>query len=385
MAKASSGADPHVLRIRCNSCGATLKVPKAVAGRFINCPKCEKKTQVPIDQKAADEEARDYGVNKLAYDTTGVCRSCGAKMAKNAVLCLKCGFDYRSGKQVEVVDKTKLPSDYPTWGKIFSALGGDAVTQGLVKILANTVLTGVAVGALGLGTTFTILWFVSDGFETPPAWPWYIGYGIAGIALLILAGLLEETFIEAASKGFYDRPITAGALPVATIYFLATAIPAFILPVLMLCFVAFKATFEQSKEFDALDPGWFDGAPMPTFIWNESSGPLGVGLAILFLAIGLVYFYFGVVSYITDLSVNPMNIFKWIGKSIVDIPAWLGLTLLFLGISVGLTCLIYFGGHSLEIYAPWVNMLTGGIAILTMSYALAAAAHMAGLIAKRHL
>ncbi|MBY0587983.1 hypothetical protein K2X85_12455 [bacterium] len=385
MAKASSGADPNVLRIRCNSCGSTLKVPKAVAGRFINCPKCEKKTQVPSDQKAADEEARDYDVNRLAFDTTGACRSCGAKMAKNAIICLKCGFDYRTGKNLEVMDRTKLPKDYPTWNKIFASLGGEVVTQGLVKVLSNTILTSVAVASLGLGTTFTIIWFISDGFKAPPAWPWYIGYGIAGIAMLIWFGLMQETFIETSSKGFYDRPITAGALPVASLYFLATALPAFILPILILCFVSFKATFERSEEFDALEPGWFDGAPMPTFVWNESTGPLGLGIAGLLTIMGLVYYFFAIASYITDLSVNPLNIFKWIGKSIADIPAWLGIVVMLLALSVGLTCLIYFGGHALEIYPPWVNMLTGAIGILTMSYALSAAAHTVGLIAKRHL
>lgn len=385
MAKAPSGTDPNVLRIRCTSCGSILKVPKTVAGKFINCPKCTKKTQVPRNQKEADEEAKDYDVNKLAYDTTGQCRSCGAKMAKNAIICVKCGFDYRSGKQTEVLDRTKLPSDYPTWGKIFSSLGGEIVTQGTVKILANTVLTLVAIGLLGLGTTFIILWFVADGFSTPPAWPWYIGYGISGLALLVLFGLWHESFIEASSKGLYDRAISAGALPVATLYFLATAIPAFLLPILLLLFVAFKTSNAETKQTDVLNPGWFDGAPMPAFVWNESSGPLGVGMAIFLGLIGMVYFFFGVASYITDLSVNPVNIFKWIGKSIADVPAWLGISALLIGLSVGLTCLIYFGGHSMEIYAPWVNMLTVAVGILTMSYALSVASHTVGLIAKRHL
>jgi hypothetical protein len=196
---------------------------------------------------------------------------------------------------------------------------------------------------------------------------------------------LHESFIEASSKGLYDRAISAGAAPVATLYFLATAIPAFLLPILVLCFVAFKVSSADTQQTDALNPGWFDGAPMPAFTWNESSGPLGVGLAILLGLIGLVYFFFGVASYITDLSVNPVNIFKWIGKSIADVPAWLGIAVLLIGLSVGLTCLIYFGGHSMEIYAPWVNMLTGAVGILTMSYALSAASHTVGLIAKRHL
>jgi DNA-directed RNA polymerase subunit M/transcription elongation factor TFIIS len=385
MAKASPETDPNTLRIRCNSCGSMLRVPKAVAGRFINCPKCQKKTQVPQNQKEADEEARDYGVNKLAYDTSGQCRSCGSKMAKNAIVCVKCGFDYRTGKQAEVVDKTKLPADYPTWNSMFKSMGGDAATKGTLQVVASAATAQIVGGLLGGGITFAILWFVSDGVTTPPAWPWYVGLGIVAVTVFFASGMLQEALIETSSRGLYGRAISSGSVPVAALYHWAINIPAMLFPALLLFFGALNVQKKKEEEFNMMDPGLLDGAPMLEITLKEGSGVPALVVVGILTCFGMIYFYFGLVSYITDLSVNPVNIFRWIGRCIVDIPAWMGITLGLILLASLVPILMVLGGNALALPPTIVNLLAAMAGNLLGAYSIATSAHLVGQIAKRHL
>ena len=204
MAKATpSGADRNLIKFTCLRCGATLKVPLSQANRYIECPKCKGRAHVPKDQAEADEESTNYGVNKLAYDVTGECRGCGAKMPKKAIICTKCGYDYRSGKNLEVVDKTKLPSDYPTWNKIFAGLGAETVINATIRVFSSIIISMISIGLVGFGILYIIMWFVANEFDKPPIWPWYITFGITIIATLVMFGMIQEALVEAASRALW--------------------------------------------------------------------------------------------------------------------------------------------------------------------------------------
>lgn len=389
MAKSPPGAAPGQLRFRCMLCGATLKVSNQLAGRYIDCPKCKKRTQVPANQKQADEEARDYDVNRLAFDNTGQCRNCGAKMSKNAVICVKCGFDYRSGKVAEVVDKTKLPSDYPTWNVIFGSFGSDYVVQGLVKVAANIVLTGVAVGVLGLGLTAGLLWWFTDIADGAPAWPWYIFFTIFGLGALVLGATLFDTFVALASRAMYGREISSGSIPVAALYFLAIAVPAFILPVVLFFTLALKTIpidpDSGKGRIVGDEPGFFESMPLPKIETNPDGLAAGAVLGGVLGIVGLVYFYFGVGSYAADLSVNPLTIFQWIGKSIADVPAWAGISLLLIGISQAALFGTLTLMSSLELEVQYTVIATAAVGLPLTAYALAVSAYTLGLVIKRHM
>jgi hypothetical protein len=87
------------LRFLCGRCRARLSVPKSLAGKFMECPKCKESTPVPYTQQEADEDAKDLGVQQMYYEVGEKCIKCGRKMKKGATLCIHCGFDYKEGKQ----------------------------------------------------------------------------------------------------------------------------------------------------------------------------------------------------------------------------------------------------------------------------------------------
>jgi len=389
MAKAkptsASGAERHLIKFRCLQCGSTLKVPVAQAGKYIQCPHCKNKTRVPQNQKEADDEAAGYGVNKLAYDLTGTCRGCGAKMAKNAVVCVKCGYDFRSGKNLEVVDKTKLPSDYPTWNKMFAAMGGEAVVNSTLRVASGFMIGGVIVGIVGMGILYAIMWFVANEWDRPPIWPWYITFGIAVIAFFAMIGMIQESLVESAARGLYGRAISAGSIPVAALYFLATAIPAYVLPTLVICFLVFHISPAPEQLPPGVDRGIINQGPLPVFTWNAEGGLVGLVLTTFLTAVGHVYYFFGIGSYAADLSVNPANIFKWIGKCIGDIFPWLGLSMILTIASFGIPTAVMYFGITNEITFTYVFLLWVALQVGLLSYTLAMSAHMAGQIVKRHL
>jgi DNA-directed RNA polymerase subunit M/transcription elongation factor TFIIS len=385
MAKASPEADKNLLRFRCNQCGSILRIGLAHANRYIDCPKCKNRTHVPANQKIADEEARDYGVNKLAFDTTGECRNCKAKMTKKAVVCVKCGFDYRTGKVAEVVDKTKLPSDYPTWPIVFKGLGSNETVNGMVKLLGTFGACGMISGLLGVGITVAILWFIWDGFEKPPVWPYLIAAGVFVLTFLALAGLIQEILVEVMGRVLYGKPISAGMIPVAALYFLGVFIPAWFFSVLILAFVAIDISAPPEQAPFGEEPNAFNRAPVPVFALNQDTGIASIVATVVLTVVGNLYLYFGVGSYATDLTINPINIFRRIGRCGVDVFAWLGIHFLFVLLATVVPAALYWGGMTLEIYPPWVILLSIAVGLILLCYTMSATAHMTAHLIKRRL
>ncbi|MFO0947059.1 MAG: zinc ribbon domain-containing protein [Planctomycetota bacterium] len=150
------------------SCKAKLRVKMAFAGRYIECPKCKKRIAVPSSQEEADEDARDYGVQQNAYEVPPNCTKCKAKMKKGAVFCVKCGFDYREGKQRLVEDFTVKEGEPMRGGPAFQ------------MILVESVLI-----LIGLGWLF---------FRGKEAFWWEAG-GIAGLLVYLVAAIVQH-FIQ---------------------------------------------------------------------------------------------------------------------------------------------------------------------------------------------
>ncbi|MGL5095089.1 MAG: hypothetical protein ACRDD1_05850, partial [Planctomycetia bacterium] len=104
--KKETKRDPNKIYFLCTRCKANNVADIQFAGRFIPCTACKERAPVPENQHEADEEAKDYIVTANFYEIPERCTKCNAKMPKGAVLCTKCGFDYRHGKQHEVLDDT---------------------------------------------------------------------------------------------------------------------------------------------------------------------------------------------------------------------------------------------------------------------------------------
>lgn len=96
----------NTIRFKCNRCNTFMRVSVKLAGRYTQCAKCKQRIAVPSSQDEADEEARDYDVKRLAYEVPKNCMKCKQPMAKGAVICTHCGFDYREGRQIVPQDLT---------------------------------------------------------------------------------------------------------------------------------------------------------------------------------------------------------------------------------------------------------------------------------------
>ena len=135
MAKAAK-RDPNFIHFLCARCRAPATAPLKLAGRFIDCPQCKSKSPVPATQQEADEDAIDIDVQQHSYEVVdGKCFKCAKKMGKGAVICVKCGFNHRDGKQLTTVDQT-VKEDEPLRGK-------PAMTNMILCLVIGVVLLGV--------------------------------------------------------------------------------------------------------------------------------------------------------------------------------------------------------------------------------------------------
>ena len=83
---------PETATVRCQSCQATYEVDGSAAGTIQECPKCGAVSRIP--EAASDpEQQTEYA------DAVRKCPSCSKSAAASAVLCVNCGFDFRTGTQ----------------------------------------------------------------------------------------------------------------------------------------------------------------------------------------------------------------------------------------------------------------------------------------------
>src|SRR5688500_552666 len=84
-------------------CKTTLKLASAPPpGKKVRCPRC-KTTFVPPAEAAPPPEPDAIA---LAPEAGKTCPHCQAAMAPNAVLCIECGFNLRTGQKLETVKKS---------------------------------------------------------------------------------------------------------------------------------------------------------------------------------------------------------------------------------------------------------------------------------------
>src|SRR5438046_926572 len=90
---------PH---FSCPACGRKLPWTSASAGRKGKC-KCGQVVTVPAEPVAgitAEAMAEDVGEGVVPEPAAAGCPACGQAMEPEAVLCLNCGYNMRTGGQI---------------------------------------------------------------------------------------------------------------------------------------------------------------------------------------------------------------------------------------------------------------------------------------------
>jgi hypothetical protein len=88
-------------------CGERFDVEEG-AGAQVICPRCGEVAEIPQQHPTREDHSEEY---KLASEPTaaaqsaepGACPYCKSPLAPEAVLCVKCGFDLRTGRKMQTV------------------------------------------------------------------------------------------------------------------------------------------------------------------------------------------------------------------------------------------------------------------------------------------
>ncbi len=90
------------VKLRCPKCKVVLKLKPEHAGRKIKCPKCAAAFRVPAPQPEPEPEPEPAPVPDLTAQAPAeaACPNCNADMAPAAVICMACGYNRRTGKQL---------------------------------------------------------------------------------------------------------------------------------------------------------------------------------------------------------------------------------------------------------------------------------------------
>ncbi len=128
------------VQIKCSFCDQAFDFDSSSGILQANCPHCGKQNTVADPSEAAKEMSIQHDAPNLSG--AKVCPACQTPAARNAVICVHCGYNFASGKKV----------------------GGEswfAANQNLVLLLGG----GLIVLALGLGY---LLWPDTEAPRRPP-------------------------------------------------------------------------------------------------------------------------------------------------------------------------------------------------------------------------
>mgnify|MGYP003589042756 CR=1 FL=1 len=112
------------ISVNCSHCGQVFSAPGDKAGGSTACPQCGK--QVLVTASGARPEGAPKLQMKQDSTVTGSkrCLSCGAAMATDAVICIHCGFDARTGSPYIANPQKPRMLQWVLWGVGLIILAG---------------------------------------------------------------------------------------------------------------------------------------------------------------------------------------------------------------------------------------------------------------------
>ncbi len=95
------------IRVKCQ-CQQQFDAPDHLAGKTVKCPKCASPIRIPNPTASTRTAPTPPSLMAGLLDEVGVkqrvatgCPGCGAGYAPDAVLCVECGYNFRTGRRME--------------------------------------------------------------------------------------------------------------------------------------------------------------------------------------------------------------------------------------------------------------------------------------------
>lgn len=86
------------IEVHCGNCGGTFTASEDMAGLIATCPKCERQVSVPLPDSIKQSRPKLQMKKEGTVDGGKRCPHCNGSMAPDAVICLQCGYDLRTGR-----------------------------------------------------------------------------------------------------------------------------------------------------------------------------------------------------------------------------------------------------------------------------------------------
>ncbi len=99
--------------ITCHRCGVSFQPGEGCGGEFASCPKCGSYTSLPGSQPAPTLDCAEPFKS---------CPHCGKELPAKAMLCVRCGYNYKAG---QVVKAPQLQAILAPLGRQYPAAAGD--------------------------------------------------------------------------------------------------------------------------------------------------------------------------------------------------------------------------------------------------------------------
>ncbi len=207
------------MTVTCPRCNRKLKVPEAALGRKGRCPSCGQVMRLqpsPDGTEPPGADSSTYDVDALAAalaaqaasaESAGVCPSCGAGMAPEAVLCAHCGFDSRrgaaAGSEVAAAPAGEaarppvwaVPVARPPMGYESEAAERRRHMLGLGLVLLAAFLMPIMVPGFGAGSSSEWIFVNLEVFRQEV--PWQVAVvmlapAVGGVGIILASRLLRH-------------------------------------------------------------------------------------------------------------------------------------------------------------------------------------------------
>ena len=157
-------------------------------------------------QAEADEEGKALELKELTYEVPKNCMNCKAKLRKGSVICVQCGFDYRTGKLRETDDRTKRVGDDVTYEQIFKAPMRPEVGAMASQLMQAVIGISSAAGTMRLGV-WVLFSFLLTSLDAGVV---FVVSLVADVLIAVAATFLQgalwfDVMVDAVTRGAFNR------------------------------------------------------------------------------------------------------------------------------------------------------------------------------------